>query len=323
MDTEAHYMTMTPTLLAHAFMARDVLREALGITAVTIHSSLGSILVETPLKKSDLYLSLTISLDNDWHEDDAPTCRACIFKTFGPDLPPRRFKFNRNNLLGYLGLTTIPALNEPINVSSLEASTWITRRMQLQLDFGWDRRHGSKASPDIYLTKPLEPKSEHTGDKLQIRKPPYPYYKVFSSPERGDTPWAYARVHPNGQGQDPQGPLYISAHEAQDAAEFMAITQGHLPLDPNRFQATRVVMWTSLYIERNDASIHLQTARLSNGQTVCIEHGFDCEEEPLWAYSVSLREHNGGQHAGTLYFDHAHQALHAALNLISMTQPAP
>ncbi len=322
------------TLLAHAFMARDTIREALNIPAAVVYSSKndfidsegrksGVIRIVAALGRSDnLYLSI-------YRPDPTKEHISCIAR-IGDN--PRSFRFSRNNLIGYLGLPHVPTA---LTLLPGYGPDWTLQQLQDRTDFEWDSPGGPKKRPksnEIFMTGRLHPRSTVADDAL--RNPdPYPRYKVFSSRGQGATPWTYARVHPNGRDLDPHGPMFSTPHEAREAAEFDALKLGHLPVDMDTQDANggyvHVLMWKSTYTKQLNSTQHVHTAMLSNSQTLSITHDEQVPFEERHpdpgsiddlldaTYAVSLCGFDGSENASTRYFDHMNEAMHAALTMIT------
>ncbi len=261
--------TPTTTLLTHAFMARDVLREALNIPAAVIYSDIALysgleiaedqpvICVVAPLRAVGErgYENITLKITT-----PAPTTCYAIFGNHG-----RTFRLSRNNLLGFLGLDHIPIKWRGVKAASQQQ--WIARQIQARTDFKWERADNK----NITTTAMLHPKSTLPVEEL-IDQISYPRYRVYSkqaSQPNNPTPWTYGLFQPTGElGRG--GPSFRTELTAQDAAELEAVKQGHMPVLPQAKPS--VLMWTSNFKPpvASEASKAIYIAHLSSGQAVLI-----------------------------------------------------
>jgi len=248
-------------LLSHAFDARDLLHEALGINAAVVYSNNDNlrptIVVQAPIGPEPLggctalppaRITLKVwtgtsrsDLDH-YHFDDLPEplpqCLAAI--TPGTDIE-RTFRLSRNNLLGWLGsaaATGHPLLGPstpPTPDALLEP--WLLARLHGQVTFDW-----LKQNQHVYLTEPLIPKSKNLDDH-QRNNNPFPRYKVFKDRRITNGPsWTYARLNPNGRDLDPHGPMFNNPSDAREDAEYDALEKGHFPCSAT---APYIALWQS------------------------------------------------------------------------------
>jgi hypothetical protein len=235
-------------LLSHAFDARDLLHEAIGINAAVVYSNNDnlrpSIVVQAPIGPQPLggrlppaRITLKVWTGTatrrsvlDYHDphddppDPLPQCLASI--TPGTDIE-RAFRLSRNNLLGWLGSypdhpllgTTTPPTPDDL------LEPWLLARLHGQVTFDW-----LKQNQHVYLTEPLIPKSLNLDDH-QRNNNPFPRYKVFKDRRITNGPsWTYARLHPNGRDLDPHGPMFDNPSDAREDAEYDALEKGHFPV---------------------------------------------------------------------------------------------
>ncbi len=331
--------TTPPTLLAHAFMARDVVREALGISAAVIYSGgKGVIRIVVPLRappKSEerwggthlgnLYLSLSMVTK------EFVKCTAKVEGTV------RSFKLSRNNLIGYLGLTHIPLLVTQADDELDELNRirrWITRHLRARINFGWNEEQDAEGYRRA-VTATLIPWDNERKD--------HPVYKVWRPATYDATAaigWTFARAMDDGASQWTKNPeagnkVYQTYDEALYAAEFDAITKGHLPLvnpDSKHKPDVTVLMWSSIYIRTTYGFRVLHSALLSNSQSMSItydEPGPSPLPDALYPdngppetpiakpYVVTLCASDGTPtDAGSHWYETMDQAVHAALTSI-------
>ena len=302
------------TTLTQAFMARDLLREALRITTALVYRETPAadiLIVSTPLralKGHDVTPVLHLAI----YEDPVTGQHRCT-TSLDPELDAahRTFKLSRNNLLGFLGLQCIPLLQRS-NATKHDRNPhlWATNILQKRLDFGW-----ADQNQHVALSKPLHPRSECEDDSLRNPQP-YPRFKVFC--DRRTDKWTFARLAPNGRDLAGHGPMFRSKPSAIAAAELDAIREGHLPLNNG---PTVVLHWLSIW-DHGHTSIH--KVLLSSGQYVEISVSPAEEADDELLHTVTLREHNGAEHGGSDFSYSMEDALHHALHRIStITKPTP
>jgi len=216
------------TTLAQAFMARDLLREALRISAALVWRETPAakvLVVSTPLRELTGH-DVTPTLHLAIYEDPITGTHRCTTSLDPPlDAAHRTFKLSRNNLLGFLGLQSISLLQraDPAKYTR-NPHLWTTNLLRQRLDFGW-----TEQNQDVSLSKPLHPRSDREDDAFRNPQP-YPRFKVFC--DRRTDKWTYARLAPNGRDLAEHGPMFRNKTSAIQAAESTAIKEGHLPLHP-------------------------------------------------------------------------------------------
>jgi hypothetical protein len=305
------------SLLAHAFMARDLLHEALGCTTAVVFRETQAadvLIVRCPLRPTmnvTTHLDLAIYFKDE--DDKRPTCTAMLDPN--EDRAHRTFKLSRNNLLGYLGLQSIPLLQriDPALFLQANITGWFGDQVRKLVHFDWKDigRH--------HATGPLHPESQEHDDRIRNPGSPYTRYILIDNTNGNafsQDGWTYARRHPNGRDLDPHGPMSGLKSTAKLQAERDAINKGHFPV----YQGKKtVLLWHSRW--RLGGTTH--SAYLTTGQHIDIEvvtEAHDDENLSEANISVTFRQHNHAEHGGTAFFDHSEegmtQALHHALALI-------
>jgi len=309
-----------PGLLSHAFMARDLLHEALDIsTAVVFRETPAAdiLIVTTPLRPpAPATLNLAHPTLNLAIYEKPPTNHITCTAMLGPAHPAahRTFALTRNNLLGYLGLTNVPIFQrpKPANFPEDKIDDWLREQLRTILDFKWN-----PPNTNVFLSCPLHPRSVHLDDTL--RNPnPYPRFKVFHDRSfHHSAPWTFARLAPNGRDLAKHGPMFLTGEEAIEEAERQALREGHLPCSSN--DPPRIVMWQS----RFDLPDHVQhKAIINTGHTIEIVHEHQADNDPDdLPFTVTLRGHNGAEHHGTAFPDSYDEALEHALRLAQSLNP--
>jgi len=281
-------------LLSHAFEARDLLHEALGIKAAVVYCSAtrydspSTIVVQAPLgprplggrtalppARITLNIQITLvprsDLDFSEAEDDGdphdplPLCTATV--TPGIDIT-RSFKLSRNNLLGWLGhaaATGHPLLapDTPTTPHDL-IEPWLLARLHDQVPFEWNIQNQY-----VHLTEPLIPQSTNPDDILRSSNSAWPRYKVFKDRRTtGSKPsWTYARLHPNGRDLDPHGPMAHNPADAREDAEHDALERGHFPAS----HVPYIALWQSRWDQYQ--SKHTAVLTCDQRITLLTNHG--------------------------------------------------
>ncbi len=294
--------------LAQAFMARDLLHEALHATVALVWRETPAadvLIVSAPLRELHGH-DVTPILHLAIYEDPSTGQHRCT-TSLDPtlDAAHRTFRLCRNNLLGFLGLQGIPLLQrrDPAKYEH-NPRLWAASLLRQRLDFGWQDQN-----QHVTLSKPLHP---HPNQEAADWRNPQPYtrFKVFC--DRRIDKWTFARLAPNGRDLANHGPMFRSKPPTIAAAELAAITEGHLPLTT---EPLHILHWLSLWT--NSTTQHI--ALLSTGQSIEIFSSPPEEDEEELMHTVTRREHNGSEHGGSLFFNSLQEALHHTLHLIAQT----
>ncbi len=293
------------TLLADAFMARDILHDCLDITlgaAVIFHDPKivpgDHLVVRIPLRPTPHGCStgaspdLTLVLFEKGTGFDTYTYAVASISP-GASTDNRTFRLTPTNLAAYLGLEAIPLFHRPnpADLQATDASTWLADQTRQLINFGW-----YDTDTNVSLSVPLVTNPSGQPDAR---------YKVYKD-GRNDT-WTTKLINLDGRPRDLTQDPPQSTHrfKAIRAVEDIATRLRHWP----KPATPAVLLWKTVWTPK--ATVH--QCILNNARFIECYADYDND---LFGYSVTLREQDHSEHGGTQFFDSLPEALDHTLTLV-------